>query len=77
MFLDLCRATFKRESISVGDIFVLTIEDEKDPFKSKAEEVKIIDIRDGYVQYESLTFKWCSNESNSIFVFRSMYKKKK
>jgi len=75
---DLYRALVKRESISVGDIFIFTAgRDEKDPFKGKSFEVKVLDIKDGYVQYKNPDFSFCSAESSSIFMFRSMYKRKK
>jgi hypothetical protein len=73
---DFCRAMFKRESVNVGDIFVFTLGDEQNPFKSTAEEVEIVAIKDGYVQYKSLTFTSFGLDSNGIFIFRSMYKKK-
>jgi hypothetical protein len=73
---DFCRAFFKRESISVGDIFVFTLGDNEDPFKRRPdEEVEIIAIKEGYVQYQSSIFT--SADSHSIFMFRSMYRKKK
>jgi len=73
--VDFCRAMFKRESINVGDTFVFTLGDKKDPFKSRAvEEVEVMAIKDGYVQYKSSLFS--SLDSHSIFMFRSFYKKK-
>lgn len=74
---DLFRSVITKETIQIGDIFVYTGDDKKNPFNNQPlEEVEIIDIKNGYIQYKSLTYKILSTTSNSIMIFRSMYKKK-
>ena len=75
---DLYRASITRESINIGDVFKYMGTNQNDPFKRNEEFlVTIIDIQDRYVRY---AFGETQNESVtnscSIFIFRSMYKKK-
>jgi hypothetical protein len=73
---DIYRAFIKRESVNVGDIFMYMGLDNKNPFNREAKyHVTVLEVKDGYVKY-SFGSSGTTIDSNSICMFRSMYKKK-
>lgn len=77
---DLYRAAITKESINVGDIFKYMRTNQNDPFERDKEFlVTIIDIQDKHVKYafgDTQSESESVTDSCSIFIFRSMYKKK-